>query len=477
MKKIVTVLLIICLVFTILPDKKSVEAAFVIDDMLLLTVGTALIMAGVTFANRDKIKSFAKDCYNKMPQSLKNQLIHYRNMGMVIAHPVLMNYLRTYKTDVYEGMMSTGSYQVGGLEGHNIILRHSEYKESTNRRTQHYIDCSMTPTVGAGIFIIDTIYYPGSVVEDLVRKGSDNYLMMTGKSYVGQDIGEIRVKTGKDYDFWGADWKTIASGLPRTTDSVMNDLVYLINDFRVTTFVNRMDNVTKIAVNGNFDNLIDIYHRIGISTYRPGFKCWSYNVKASMLVNFYEVETDQLVIGDSVIFDTPVDILENDVIFGDSMASNLDLVINVPGLDSIEDLVNVQQGTLVEVEAGVTGIYGVVENIRLLISNLILTLTNFFDLTIPINWLPVTDLGEQLTMVFPFSLPWDIGRAINALIVPGELPDDMEVKMNVYDKEYQFDIVWPEFVSTMAAMTRSAVMLLFVIGMIYATGRLFGGVQ
>ncbi|MGB4312438.1 MAG: hypothetical protein WBJ17_05905, partial [Natronincolaceae bacterium] len=61
MKKIVTVLLIICLVFTLLPDKKSVEAAYVIDDALLITVGTLLIMSGYAFVNRDKIAAIAKD--------------------------------------------------------------------------------------------------------------------------------------------------------------------------------------------------------------------------------------------------------------------------------------------------------------------------------------------------------------------------------------------------------------------------------
>lgn len=95
-----------------------------------------------------------------------------------------------------------------------------------------------------------------------------------------------------------------------------------------------------------------------------------------------------------------------------------------------------------------------------------------------IDWSPITNLTYSFTNKFPFSLPWDIQRAVTLLTVTQDLPD---IQVQFYNPAggapIQFTLDWPDFVSTFALWVRSAFLIIFGIGLVYSTSKLLGGAK
>jgi hypothetical protein len=95
-----------------------------------------------------------------------------------------------------------------------------------------------------------------------------------------------------------------------------------------------------------------------------------------------------------------------------------------------------------------------------------------------IDWSPITGLTYSFTNKFPFSLPWDIQRAVGSLTVTQDLPD---IQVQFYNpaggSPIQFTLDWPDFVSTFALWVRSAFLIIFGIGLVYSTNKLLGGAK
>lgn len=95
-----------------------------------------------------------------------------------------------------------------------------------------------------------------------------------------------------------------------------------------------------------------------------------------------------------------------------------------------------------------------------------------------VDWSPITGLTYSFTNKFPFSLPWDIQRAVSSLTVTQDLPD---LQLQFYNPAggapIQFTLDWPDFVATFALWVRSAFLIIFGIGLIYATSKLMGGAR
>jgi hypothetical protein len=104
--------------------------------------------------------------------------------------------------------------------------------------------------------------------------------------------------------------------------------------------------------------------------------------------------------------------------------------------------------------------------------------------TIPsdkIDFNPLKKSVSLLTEKFPFSLPWDVYRAVKSLYVPGELPTVDFIFYNPITKETMHNEVnlgdaFPAIV-TLAPLVRGGFVIIFIMGMIYATQKLFGGVN
>lgn len=104
------------------------------------------------------------------------------------------------------------------------------------------------------------------------------------------------------------------------------------------------------------------------------------------------------------------------------------------------------------------------------------TIKNFFDLSKPIDWSPMKGIPQVATKAFPFSLPWDVGRAIDTLTVTGKRPE-FELTIMVDGKEVKQTVPFGEWVDPIVPYIRSGIVFLFTFGLIFATRKLFGGAK
>lgn len=89
---------------------------------------------------------------------------------------------------------------------------------------------------------------------------------------------------------------------------------------------------------------------------------------------------------------------------------------------------------------------------------------------------PLRRLGSAITTRFPFSLPWDIYRGLDVVRGQGSLqPLHLQFYMPLSDTPYEFDVVWPDFVITLAPYVRAGFLLIFTIGLVMSTRKLLGG--
>lgn len=105
------------------------------------------------------------------------------------------------------------------------------------------------------------------------------------------------------------------------------------------------------------------------------------------------------------------------------------------------------------------------------------SISRFFDLSRPVDWQPVQNLSVAFTNKFPFSLPWDIKRAADALIRSPELPT---FDLSFYGGKgptIHEPLRFPKFVEDMAPWIRSSFVMLFTLGLVYATRKLLGGAK
>lgn len=93
-----------------------------------------------------------------------------------------------------------------------------------------------------------------------------------------------------------------------------------------------------------------------------------------------------------------------------------------------------------------------------------------------IRWERLFGALGDLSTVFPFSLPWDISRAFNA-IFPSNIDELPSFKFDfvVFGEKMDFTITIPEYFDNWVSILRNFIVLFFDISMIYAIYRLFGG--
>lgn len=103
-------------------------------------------------------------------------------------------------------------------------------------------------------------------------------------------------------------------------------------------------------------------------------------------------------------------------------------------------------------------------------------LKDFFDLSKPINWEPMRKIPAGLTTAFPFSLPWDVSRAVEALTVTGQRPD-FEIEFQINGKKYKQQLPFADYIDPLVPFIRSGIVFLFTFGLIFATRKLFGGAK
>jgi hypothetical protein len=97
-----------------------------------------------------------------------------------------------------------------------------------------------------------------------------------------------------------------------------------------------------------------------------------------------------------------------------------------------------------------------------------------------IQWAKLKAIPDAFTTKFPFSLPWDISKALTAVFGDFEETDTAPVwkfKLHVLGEEYSWDVTFPQMVQDWAPFIRWTFIIFFDVGLIYAVRKLLGGAQ
>ena len=109
------------------------------------------------------------------------------------------------------------------------------------------------------------------------------------------------------------------------------------------------------------------------------------------------------------------------------------------------------------------------QQVKNIAGSLSTSITNFFDLSRPINLDPLDMSGQTFTNKFPFSLPWDLYNSFSSLETSGVAPD-WEIEFMGAEIDFSLDLV-DDYIPTIKLIE----LVLFDIGLILATRRLLGG--
>lgn len=90
-----------------------------------------------------------------------------------------------------------------------------------------------------------------------------------------------------------------------------------------------------------------------------------------------------------------------------------------------------------------------------------------------IDWSKLKQIGNIFTTKFPFSLPWDIGRALEAVF--GQFDEHNIPSWTVSIYNTTFTITIPEVFHSWFPITRNLILIAFDIGLIYSVRKLLGG--
>jgi len=94
-----------------------------------------------------------------------------------------------------------------------------------------------------------------------------------------------------------------------------------------------------------------------------------------------------------------------------------------------------------------------------------------------INIDPLKNVGFVFTNKFPFSLPWDLKRSIESITSTEELP---LLNIGIFNPDgsgqpLQVEMQWSSMITDLAPIVRSGFLFIFVVSLIFATVKLFGG--
>jgi len=95
------------------------------------------------------------------------------------------------------------------------------------------------------------------------------------------------------------------------------------------------------------------------------------------------------------------------------------------------------------------------------------------DMNIDIS--PLRNVFTGVTTKFPFSLPWDLQNAVNLFAGSGENIGPWAIAFPTPYGDVTFDVVIPQSFLDYLVYIRWALLIMFDVGLIYATGRLLGG--
>lgn len=95
-----------------------------------------------------------------------------------------------------------------------------------------------------------------------------------------------------------------------------------------------------------------------------------------------------------------------------------------------------------------------------------------------VNWQGLKMAGNTFTTQFPFSLPWDIARGLDAVFGGFSETNKAPVwqwKIPAFNRVYSFDLTFPDFLNSWSPFIKGVLLITFDVGLIYSIRRLLGG--
>ncbi|MCK6208916.1 hypothetical protein KZX50_26260 [Bacillus infantis] len=128
--------------------------------------------------------------------------------------------------------------------------------------------------------------------------------------------------------------------------------------------------------------------------------------------------------------------------------------------------------------AGLLGILALLEAIKTGIN----TLTDLFSNGLvgkaqDIKWDKLKLAGAAFTTKFPFSIPWDVGRALSSIFGDffGDESPSFTFTVPMPSGSYSFDVSIPKPLQDLAPYLRGFILVMFDVGLIFAVRKMLGG--
>lgn len=423
MKKVIAIMLIMLVAFGLVPDRT--DANPVLPVLLVPAVASLLVAAGVTFSNPESVESMARWFYYVTSDETRQKI--QDQAGSVV------NTVGSFTQELYSSVKSwvdsvcnvgsnslTASYPMGeGIEEESLIyLYYLRQHDPTYCFTVDEAQAFINSHRDKYIYWVEVHYCYGlSFVFPLIYAcdGPADIHWIPDTKKIYCDKDTIRYFRWDGHNY----------SEPRTGPWTDGD--------HYTEFYG----VSMICYDGFVYRGIDVTGQSGVVD-TPGFLP-ELDAEGKIKVGVPPYVGD--LVGKGV---------------GDITGSNADVF---------------QGGLLGSVVAGLSNLYSLVNNIGL-------SLVRFFDVTRPINFEPIRAVTPVLTNKFPFSLPWDVKRAVDSLVVGQDLNSvQLQFYNPVGEDPIQFSLEWPEFMTVFALWVRAAFLIIFSIGLIYSTHKLLGGAK
>lgn len=428
-KKIIVCLLIFCLVLNI--SITPVEASFKIDDYIL---AQAIILTGITLTNGvvytevknliyDKISSSDKSILNNQIQNIKNGAVVWSMVAWLILKNAVGQLFSPGSNKIYdnEKIVSGNWEDYINIKFSSITTASGSYScelsESGNsiRYFKNGIEYSNSPrsafktTSGIGILPSG----PHIVLNYRSSSGSSTYSILESNI----DQTEIIEGTILSYDF------------------------------------------VEVIAN---ENVNDPNHTWGSMYIPPDLTAEETGTFGKNIVG---IPSD--VLDGSISLDQAMD---RDI-YNKSASDVLNTPISNTNANSYS---GIETGTIGETNTIVNNIgsslSNVLSQILSILNSISSSLSTFFDLTIPINFQPLTQIGNSITEKFPFSLPWDYLRGLSSLTsVTGF---DKKLNFSFFNTELEIDL---SVLDVPIGFLRIGELIIFDISLIMATRKLLGG--
>lgn len=128
--------------------------------------------------------------------------------------------------------------------------------------------------------------------------------------------------------------------------------------------------------------------------------------------------------------------------------------------------------------ASLTGIIATIDLIKNLVTTIADTITTgLIGEPANINWSKLKTTGNAFTTKFPFSIPWDVGRALESIF--GAFSQTTApvwvLKFNVLGNQYSWDLKFPQIVIDWQPFYKSAILIMFDISLVYSVRKMLGG--